>query len=515
MMRKARLVAASLDESCHPLPKTEECDVIIVGAGVSGLSCAYHLKRLAPELKVIVLEASDRMGGRVKTIKMGNAPVDLGGAWIHGVENNQLTEFVKNVAGLTFAPDDPPESIVAETPSPYCRSDLSDSSRFVAWDSTDGRIYPNSIIESVFGGGEEKTEAEKKSESLEEKLRAAVFAESERLRVSGESDRSVSDVIGHILKSKEWKSELDAIGAQCGAGKARTLLNSAIQVFEGYNATPLHTLSTKWLTDGGFEEGGDKLTLNGMSALVDFLSRGIDVRLQHTVSAIDCTRSLGRKAVVVSTSDTEFVASQVVVSVSLGILKSRSIIFKPDLPSRKQRSINRMGFNVLDKVILRFSTRFWPKNVEWMVCASDALVDCSWFLSLYETYGEPILVAFVSPVQSARNHSLPGGDAAIVDFYLSQLEKPFGRCVRELLVESHCTHWKSDPYTLGSYSGYVVGCTGEDWDIMSESVNDGLIGFAGEHTRRTHIGTIDAAALSGLREAKRIAASVVRSRAKL
>lgn len=174
-----------------------------------------------------------------------------------------------------------------------------------------------------------------------------------------------------------------------------------------------------------------------------------------------------------------------------------------------------MGFNVLDKVILRFKHRFWPKATDWMIAVADSIGETVWFLSVYKQTQEPILIAFVSPTQATRNESLPGGDEAITNLYLTKLEKLFGSSVRELFVESRCTHWKKDPLFYGSYSGYVVGSTGADWDILSEPIHDGHVGFAGEATRRVHPGTVDAAALSGKREAERIAANWIRTHSNL
>ena len=53
-------------------------DVVIVGAGVSGLVCAERLLRSSPGLAVTVLEARDRVGGRLLSTDAG---VDLGGSW--------------------------------------------------------------------------------------------------------------------------------------------------------------------------------------------------------------------------------------------------------------------------------------------------------------------------------------------------------------------------------------------------------------------------------------------------
>ena len=75
----------------------------IIGGGVSGLACAEELLRLAKrfekdlDLEVVILEARDRLGGRIctdyETFKddEGNSfPVDLGASWIHGKDLNPL-----------------------------------------------------------------------------------------------------------------------------------------------------------------------------------------------------------------------------------------------------------------------------------------------------------------------------------------------------------------------------------------------------------------------------------------
>jgi monoamine oxidase len=68
-------------------------DVIVVGAGMAGLTAAKRL--LKANRTVLVLEASDRIGGRAfSDTKTFRVPVDYGAAWIHGVEGNPLTEVV-------------------------------------------------------------------------------------------------------------------------------------------------------------------------------------------------------------------------------------------------------------------------------------------------------------------------------------------------------------------------------------------------------------------------------------
>ena len=59
-----------------------EADVVVIGAGLSGLAAADSLKTHDPSLQVIVLEASDRVGGRTVSGTIGDKSFDLGGQWI-------------------------------------------------------------------------------------------------------------------------------------------------------------------------------------------------------------------------------------------------------------------------------------------------------------------------------------------------------------------------------------------------------------------------------------------------
>jgi monoamine oxidase len=74
--------------------------VIVIGAGIAGLAAARKLTSAG--WRVTVLEARDRIGGRIWTHRGLGSPVDLGASWIHGQKNNPITALAEEFGVQTF-----------------------------------------------------------------------------------------------------------------------------------------------------------------------------------------------------------------------------------------------------------------------------------------------------------------------------------------------------------------------------------------------------------------------------
>ena len=78
--------------------------VVVVGAGIAGLAAASRLRRAG--IACVVLEARDRIGGRLHTVDLAGVPVDLGGSWIHHPTGNPVSALCDEL-GIVRDPGDP------------------------------------------------------------------------------------------------------------------------------------------------------------------------------------------------------------------------------------------------------------------------------------------------------------------------------------------------------------------------------------------------------------------------
>ncbi|CAI4228333.1 unnamed protein product [Auanema sp. JU1783] len=84
----------------------QDFDVVVVGAGLAGLSAVRELRKKDPNLKILVIEAKDRVGGRTLTVPImgpGQKPVkfDLGGQWV-GHTQRHINQLIKELGLKTY-----------------------------------------------------------------------------------------------------------------------------------------------------------------------------------------------------------------------------------------------------------------------------------------------------------------------------------------------------------------------------------------------------------------------------
>ncbi|XP_022641380.1 protein FLOWERING LOCUS D isoform X3 [Vigna radiata var. radiata] len=435
--------------------------VIVVGAGLAGLAAARQLMRFG--FKVTVLEGRKRAGGRVYTKKMegGNrlcAAADLGGSVLTGTLGNPLGIVGRQLGELLHK--------VRDKCPLYC---------------VDGRpVDPDTDVkvESAFN---------------------RMLDKASRLRqLMGEVSVDVS--LGAALETFQQVFK-DSV-----SDEELSLFNWHLANLEYANAGLLSNLSLAfWDQDDPYDMGGDHCFLpGGNGKLVQALAENVPILYEKTVHTI---RYSGDGVQVIAGNQV-FEGDMALCTVPLGVLKKGSIKFIPELPQRKLDGIKRLGFGLLNKVAMLFPHVFWEMDLDTFGHLSDDPSRRGEFFLFYSyatVAGGPLLIALVAGEAAHKFESMPPTDAVTrVLQILKGIYEPKGINVPEP-IQTVCTRWGSDPFCFGSYSNVAVGASGDDYDILAESVGDGRLFFAGEATTRRYPATMHGAFLSGLREAANMA----------
>jgi monoamine oxidase len=426
-------------------------DVVVIGAGAAGLAAARELAEKG--LNVVVLEARERIGGRVFTWHEpeNGLPIELGAEFIHGSaeEVNELLDGA-GLASIDVA----------------------------------GQRYAAS--------SKELRRLDDFWEQLDRVMR--------RLPRPPARDRSFREFLA---------------GRPGGRALARER-RLALQWVEGFHAADPRVISAHALAEGGspgddVEERRLGRVIGGYTRVIEFLAAPLAgrIRLGEVVTlvrwepgrvAIDVRSPAGGPRVAVE-------ARAVIVAVPLGVLKASpddtgAIEFRPAL-TEKQKALEGLAVGSVMRVVLRVRERVWAPDYETLTFLHSSDGDFPTWWTAYPTRA-PLVVGW---------RGGPGA-RALAQLSVDELEsRAVSSLARQLhisrqrlrsLVDGFWMHdWEHDPFARGAYSYTAVG--GSDASKALARPLRRTLFFAGEATdTEGATGTVDGAIASGRRAAAQV-----------
>lgn len=339
--------------------------IAVIGAGMAGAACAHRLSAAGHD--VVVVEARERLGGRVQTLSGGEwpVPVELGALRIPSEQPSPLREALREV-GLS----------VHDLRTVVRRADSGDV------------IEADGARETVL-------------ESAREVARDFAFdipLSTALARLAPLGTDSARDALSEAEAAAAAVAEL--VGARAGA------LARQISVDPGLDEVP-----------GGWEA----VVAGGLATSIESLLEGVDVLRASAVAAVlhDEAGAALRLA-----SGESLAVDRAVVTVPLGVLKDDGIVFEPPLPRSHREAIASLGVGVLDTLVLRFDEATWAETAHvWLTDPTEEALVTEW-INLDGLLGAPVLVGIVGPQRVARLAALD--DDEVIDRAMTELAPFFG-----------------------------------------------------------------------------------------
>lgn len=309
------LLTPSIFSACRkddPKDKT----VVVVGAGISGLAAARTLKDKG--FNVVVLEAQDRVGGRLRTNRTLGVAFDEGASWIHGVTGNPIATLAQQSGMTTF-------HTVDESRKSYDIGGVLHSSS--VYDSAETELY--NILDVMMKNGNA-------TQSFE-----TVF----------------NNRYPNYVNNRLW----------------RFLLSTYVT----FDTGDLDKLSSLLYNEGEEYSGIETIATNGYDTIAKHLATGLDIRLNERVTKVE----YAAEKVAVTHNNAVSEADYVIVSVPLGVLKKDKIQFVPDLSATKKTAIQKLGMNTVNKFLLTWDTAFWD-DVQYISYTPEAKDKFNYFVNV-------------------------------------------------------------------------------------------------------------------------------------
>ncbi|KAK1552633.1 hypothetical protein Q3G72_020636 [Acer saccharum] len=420
--------------------------VIVIGAGVSGISAAKVLAENGVE-DLVILEASDRIGGRIRNERFGGVSAELGAGWIAGVGGKEAN---------------PVWELASQSGLRTCFSDYSNA-RYNIYDRS-GKIFPSGVAADSYKKAVDS--AIQNLKNLEDN--------DDSINVTSEHHSApktpIELAIDFILHDFEM-AEVEPISTYVDFGEREFLVADE----RGY-VHLLHKMAEEFLFTSDDKIMDSRLQLNKVVR-----------EIQHSRNGV----------VVVKTEDgCVYEANYVILSASIGVLQSDLISFKPPLPRWKTEAIEKCDVMVYTKIFLKFPYKFWPcgPEKEFFIYAHERRGYYTFWQHMENAYpGSNILVVTLTNGESKRVEAQ--SDEETLEEAMEVLRDMFGPSIpnaTDILVP----RWWNNRFQRGSYSNYPI--ISDNQVVNSIKAPVGRIFFTGEHTSEKFNGYVHGGYLAGI-----------------
>lgn len=415
--------------------------ILIIGAGASGLMAASVLAK--ENYEVILIEARDRIGGRIHTVQSDfSLPVEMGAEFMHGKQPQTL-------------------SLIRESDS---ETSLLSGNRFQLWN---GELEKGDFFDSQW---DELTRALKKLKT----------------------DTDIESFLNKNFEKEQY-------------GDLHKKVKGFVEGYDAAEMSRVSAISLREEWEGSDDDHQYHIR-GGYSRLIHYLEDQVKQRGGQFVLSAPVTQvqwSEG-KVKVITEQGRELEGNKVIITVPLGILQNGKLNFIPPLPDHTS-AFRQVGFGGVIKFFFEFRKPFWEeisrplKDLAFVF--SDAEIPTWWSQRPDRT---PMLTGWLG---GPSTFQLSPDREVLFEKAVSSLEYIFNCPASEVKSQTEewqVSNWVKDPFSLGAYAYPMIG-TAKARAFLNTPIKN-TVYFAGEALYEgAAMGTVESALVNGKEVADKIA----------
>jgi monoamine oxidase len=441
--------------------------VTVIGAGLSGLSCAYDLHRAG--WKVIVLEARSRVGGRVYSVR----------SFAHGQVAEGGGEFIDEGHIRLLALANQFNLKLGRVGSWQGQKGDWCSFEGKAGPCFDSKIWGTNLLEEVDNIWRALSEL---GGRVSDPYQPQAGREAWRLDQQSALDW-INSLDAHPLAKNHF---LQHIRAEYTTEPERFSLldlarNSAMYYLTDHRNENFRVIGGNDLIPYALADALPDVHLNAVVTSIRLLPDEVAVTFKQN----DSYRTIHSKFAVLATP----------------LTTARWIDFNASLPSAHQRMVNEVSYGAVTKVLIQYRKRFWKEKGWNGRLATDAPIVYTWHATSHVESEDGIITVYTGGDPAVKLAAL--SDVERIQLAVNEIEKLFPGS-SDLIEHTATIAWPNEEFTRGSYLAFAPGEVTAHWESLMTPA--GRLFFAGEHSTAFQ-GFMEGAVESGQRAARMILAA--------